>query len=508
MRVRKSLRNIVVTFTLQCLSILISFFARQYFITRLGAGYLGLNGIFDNVLSMLSLAELGFSTAFMFALFKPIADDDRGRIRILMSYFRKVYNIVGMVVFAAGLAVIPFLHLFIRTDISFSNVILYYILYLAAVSLTYLFSYKKTLLVAYQDKYITSIITYSVFCVLNAAQVFLLYLTGSYTLFLTAVIVSNLAEGLIVNAVSDKKFSFIKEKCTEPIPREDKAFIAKNVRALFIHRIGGVVINGTDNIVISAFVGLTQVGVYSNYLLIINAINLIVNQVFTGISASVGDLGTRDEKARYYQVYCVGLYINALLFVSITVVLWFVIGDFISVWIGAPYVLDRTVLALILANFFINGMRRITATYREAQGLYWYDRYKPIAESVINLGISIALAKSIGMAGVFIGTLVSLIITSFWVEPYVLYKYGFSRSLRQYFKKYLRYCLIGVFCFGAVYFADCRLQFPLTFLTVVVKSIIELFAAIFVFIGCTIWTDEFREVRRIAGGLFGIKRRV
>jgi O-antigen/teichoic acid export membrane protein len=506
MRTKKSLRNITVTVALQCLSILVSFFARQYFIARLGTEFLGLNGIFDNVLSMLSLAELGFSTAFMFALFRPIAEDDRVKIRLLMKFYRKVYAAVGAVIFLAGLAVIPFLHLFITTVIPSADVIRYYVLYLAAVSVTYLFSYKKTLLIAYQDKYVTSVITYSVFCVLSLVQVLLLYLTGSYALFLAAVITANLCEGIITNAVSDRRYAHLRERCREPVPKEDKAFIAKNVRALFIHKVGGVVISGTDNIVISVFVGLTQVGLYSNYLLVVNAINIIVNQVFTGITASVGNLGTTDDKARYYEVYRVGLYVNALLFIPITIVLWFVVNDFITVWIGGDFVLDSLVLGVILMNFFINGMRRITITYREAQGLYWYDRYKPIIESVINLGVSILLARLIGMAGVFIGTLVSLLATSFWVEPLVLYKHGFGVRLREYFKKYALYVLAGAVSFGAVLALDSVLRLPPSWPAVIGEAVAYGLASVAVFVLLTFRTAEFREIRHIAAMLFGKKR--
>ena len=505
MRTQKSIRNIVVTFSLQGLSILVSFFARQYFIARLGMSYLGLNGIFDNVLSMLSLAELGFSTAFMFALFKPIADGNHARIRALMRYFRRVYLIIGSVILAAGLAVIPLLRLFITTEIPMSDVRLYYILYLAAVSVTYLFSYKKTLLIACQDKYVSSVITYTAFCILSGAQVLLLFLTGSYTWFLAALLVSNLLEGLITNAVSDRRYGFLREGTSEPVPEEDRSFIARNVRALFFHRIGGFVISGTDNIVISAFIGLMQVGVYSNYLLALNALNIVLSQVFAGLTASVGNLGVEDNKKRYYEVYCAGLFVNALLFIPLAAVLWFVADDFV-LWLGSPALLDRTSLACVLIVFVLNGMRRITASYREAQALYWYDRYKPIAESVINLGVSIWLAQEIGMAGVFVGTLVSLLTTSFWVEPYVLYKFGFSRKLREYFLKYFLYILAGAVSFAAVWGVSSFIHFGTSLLAFIADSALYGLVAFGVFVLLTFKTAESREIRVILSSMVGRKK--
>lgn len=501
MRIKKSLRNIIVTLSLQCLTILITFVARKYFIDRLGEEYLGLNGIFSNILSMLSLAELGVSTALMFVLFKPIAEDDRAKIKNLLLYFKKIFIGISLAVFLIGLAAIPLLHLFIDTTIDFNNVITYYVLYLIGISLTYLFSYKKTLLVAYQDKYITSIITYSVFCTLKAAQIAILFWTGSYMWFLTAMIVFNLLEGIIVNTVTGKRYAYLKDEPIGTITREDKALVAKNVRALFFHRIGGIVINGTDSILIAKFVGLIQVGFYSNYFLITHSLNVIINQFFTGILASVGNLGTTDNKARYYEVYRIGLYVNALIFMSVTTVLWFVMSDFVSIAFSSGLLLDNTVVALILAGFLVNGMRRITVTFREAQALYWHDRFKPIVESVLNLGISVVLAIKIGMAGVFIGTFVSLMLTSFWVEPYVLFKYAFGIRLREYFKRYAYYFVVAATGFGIIYLIDGQLCLPLTVWSFAVETVAYTTIAVLIFVAGTCKTAEFKALWKLFYGL-------
>ncbi len=511
MRTRKSLKNIVVTITLLGVYTIIAFFERQYFIQRLSTDYLGLHGVFENILSMLSLAELGFSTALMFALFKPIAEGDEERIRVLLKYFRRVFRIIGAVIFSAGLLVIPFLRplVFARVDpsaVDGGNLVVYYVLYLASVSMTYLFSYKKVLLNACQDKYVTSIVTYSVYSLMRVVTVLILRFTGSYAVYLAALIVFNLLEGVIANLVSNRRYAYIRRKTDGVLTREDKAFIGRNVRALFSHRIGGVVINGTDNLVISYFIGLTQVGIYANYLMVTNALVMFTGQVFAGILASVGDLGTTNDKKRYYEVYRVGLYVNALMFMTLTTVLWFVLGDFISVWFhsvedGGRLRLDSLTLALILAVFLVNGMRRITLTFREAQGLYWHDRYKPIFEAAINLAVSIVLAIKIGLPGVFVGTLASLLATSFWVEPYVLYKHGFGVRLREYFKKYAFYLFAGAAGFGVIYLVDSWLGWTVTVWTFIAETVLYTLAAAAVFLLLTFWTAEFRQLKDILRGL-------
>ncbi len=506
MRTKKSLKNIIVTVSLLTLYTLIQFVERRYFIAKLGIDYLGLHGVFTNILSMLSLAELGFSTALMFALFKPLAEGNEERVRILLKYFRRIFRVIGSVIFIAGLAVIPFLHplVFANVDesaIAAGNVVVYYVLFLASISVTYLFSYKKILLNANQDKYVTSIITYSVFSLMRVATVMTLWLTDSYLFYLMVLIAFNLLEGIIANLVSDKRYGYIKQKTDGVLTREDKTFVSKNIRALFLHRVGGFVIDGTDNLVISYFIGLAQVGIYSNYFMVTQAVNMFTGQVFTGILASVGNLGTTDNKKRYYEVFCIGLYVNALMFMTITSVMWFVINDFIPFLGDEGLLLDNLTLAIILAVFLINGMRRISLTFREAKGLYWYDRYKPIVESVINLVVSIVLAIQIGLPGVFIGTLVSLVATSFWVEPYILYKYGFAVKLREYFKKYAFYFLAGAVGFGLIYLLDSCLGWTLTVGTFIVETVLYMLIAVAAFILCTIKTAEFKELRAIVLGL-------
>jgi hypothetical protein len=231
--------------------------------------------------------------------------------------------------------------------------------------------------------------------------------------------------------------------------------------------------------------------------MVTQAINMFTGQVFAGILASVGDLGTTDNKKRYYEVFCTGFYINALMFITITVVLWFVISDFIPFLGSDKLLMDNLTLAIILAVFLVNGMRRISITFREAQGLYWYDRYKPIFESVINLVVSIVLAIKIGLPGVFIGTLVSLLTTSFWVEPFVLYKYGFGLKLREYFIKYGYYILVGAISFVVIYFIARGLGWTIPVWTFIAETILYMIVAVGIFVLLTIRTAEVKQTKDI-----------
>lgn len=502
MRIEKSLKNVAVAFVFQAVGILISFFSRQYFIMILGLDYLGLNGLFGNILSMLSLAELGFSTAMMFLLYKPIAEQKEHEIRLLMKFFKKIYLVVGLAIFVIGLLIIPFLQTFVESSYHLNEIIVYYIAYLAATSISYLFTYKSILLVAYQDKYLSTTITYSVFIVLNIGQIIVLYLTGSYLLYLILMLLFNLLEGILVNIIVNRRYPFIRIPVKENIQKSQKAEIVKNVKALFIHRVGGVVINGTDNLIIASFVSLSAVGYYSNYYLIINALNILIGQIFTGVTASVGNLGATDDKRRLYEVYLVGLYMNAFIYYTSTIIVWFLVQDFITIWVGPEYIMSSGVVIIILANFLVNGMRRITMVFRDSLGLYYYDRHKPLIESAINLVVSILLVKNFGLLGVFLGTLISMLTTSFWVEPYILYKYGFEQGLRDYILKYLRYFIIGAFGFLAIFLVNNLWMIKLSLMTLILKGCLFLLLLIGIFMIGTIKTDEFAELKYIVERMY------
>ncbi|UOO37043.1 hypothetical protein IZU99_07135 [Oscillospiraceae bacterium CM] len=500
MRTRKSLRNVVVTLLLQALTILVTFFTRQYFIRNLGADYLGLNGVFSNVLSILAMSEMGFATAFLVVLFRPIAEKDEARIRALMGYFRRLYNRVGLFIFFAGLAVIPAFPLFVHSPIPGRDVTVYYMLYLAAMSATYFFSYNKTLLVAYQDKYLTAVIAYLVYIFLNALQVTLLILYHNYYLYLTALLLCNLLEGVVVTLVTRKKHPYMKAQARETVDGETKKSISKSVRALFLHGLGGAAVSGTDNIIIAAFVSVVAVGFYSNYNLVLIALSTIIGQAFAALTASVGDLSVTDNQKRMYEVYGIGLYLNALVVITATVILYFVIDDFVALWAGASYVLDRATVVVILVCFLLNGMRRITMSFRDSQGLFWHDRYKPLVEAAVNLVLSVVLAIRFGIVGVFLGTLGSLLVTSFWVEPYILYKHGFHRPFVDYFKRYLLYLALGALAFIPLVFLDEALGPGGTYLVIIGKSALygTITAAIFV-LG-TIRSDAFAGLQKIVRG--------
>ena len=229
-----------------------------------------------------------------------------------------------------------------------------------------------------------------------------------------------------------------------------KGEIKKNVLAMFNHNIGAVVVNGTDNVLISKFAGLVNVGLYSNYYLILSGISSIVSKVSEAVTASVGNMGVAENDDKIYSIYRTMNMVNFWIYSFCTICFWMLFQPFIIMWLGEAYLLETPVVLIVCINFYISGMRKINITFRDAMGLFWHDRYKPVAEAIINLVVSICLAKKMGITGVFIGTFVSNMMTGFWVEPFILYKYKFKRNLCAYMWSYLFYTCLMVIGGGIV----------------------------------------------------------
>lgn len=444
MRTKSSLINLTFALSGQMLGLIVSFFARIVFIQILGAEYLGLNGLFTNLLSILALVELGIGPAIAYSLYKPLADKNTAKINALMRLYRKAYITIGLIILTLGISFTPFLNIVIKTMPDIPHIEWIFMLFVINTAISYFYSYKRTLIISDQKRYIATIYRYAFFIVLNIVQIIILYFTHDFILFLVCQIVATLLENIMVSKKADQMYPYLKERKVQKVDKQTLAEISKNVRAMIAHKLGGVVVNATDNIVISKFVGLVQVGLYSNYLLIIQALNIITSQVFSSIIASVGHLGVTEADEKKKFIFQVVFFLNFWIFSFITIGLFVLIHPFMELWIGKEYLLSASTVLMIILNFYLAGMRRGVLTFRDALGVFWYDRHKPIFESIINLGASLVLVHQFGMIGVFIGTTISQLTTVFWVEPYVLYKYGLKSPVISFFQRYVLYTLVTI----------------------------------------------------------------
>lgn len=443
-RTYNSIKNITISWVSQLILILSKFVMQTALVRLLTQEYIGLNGLFANILSVLSLAELGIGTAIVYSLYKPIAEDDSPSIIALMMFFKKAYILIGSIIIILGLSLVPFLDFFIREMPDIPNVRLIYILFVFNSAITYFFSYKSSFVIATQKSYIVNI-NHSLFAlVLTTTQILVLYITRNYVLSLLVQFIVLVFENISIVKIANKKYEVLKSKHKYRLERNLKKQLIKNTGAMIFHKIGSIVVLSTDNIILSKFIGLGVVAQYSNYLLITTAVDRVISQMFKSITPSIGNLGVTANRDKQIEIFDIIFLVNFWIVISVTIILFNILNPFIEMWFGEIYLLDKKIFAVILLNYYLFQMRKSVNTFKEALGLFWNDRYKPLFEAITNLVFSILLVQVLGTIGVFIGTTISTLATVFWIEPYVLYKYGFEESVGRYFSKYSKFTGIGI----------------------------------------------------------------
>lgn len=451
-RTKNSVRNLSYALIGQVIGFVVSFIARIFFIQILGREYLGLNGLFTNVLTILSLAELGVGEAITYSLYKPLAEKDVKKCTMLMQVYKKVYNIIGLAILIIGFSLTPLLPYIIKNmpDIPYINLI--YILFVINTAVSYFFSYKRNLIIADQKRYIATFYRYLAHFTFTFLEIVYLLLFKNYIGYLIIMILATLADNIMVSIKANKLYKFLSYKENVPLDKESKASIVKNTKAMMMHKVGGVVVNSTDNILLSMFVSLDSVGLYSNYFFVTNALNSITTHVFNSLTASVGNLFVTSDNKKAYGVFRDVYFLNYFMYSFIAVCLLCLFNPFIDLWVGKDYLFSFEIVLIIVINFYITGMRKSVLTFREASGLFYKDRWKSVFEAIINLVSSIILAIYFGTFGVFLGTLISSVTVCVWIEPLVLYKYGFKVKLREYFKLYFMFLIITMISCSITYY--------------------------------------------------------
>lgn len=439
-----ALKNVFVGVGGQIFSILIGIVTRVFFVRLLAEEYLGLNGLFSSILTALSFVELGIGPAIVYSLYKPLAERDREQIQALMSLFRKAYILIGIAVAVIGAALTPFLpYLIDEMPENIPHIEVIYLLFVANTSVSYFFSYKRSLIIADQKQYITTAYHYAFYFVMNILQIIFLYITRNYFAYLILMIAFTLLENIAISQKANRMFPVITEKCTAKLNPVYKKEITTNVKSIILHKIGGIASTAIDNILMGKMFGLIVVGVYSNYLLIISPLNAIGGQIFS-FTASLGNLKVTTDDDRAVQVFRIMEFIDFWVYSFAAVCLFVLFNPFIEIAFGEKFLFPMITVSLIVLNFYIEGRRKAILSLKDAYGIFYQDRYKPIAEAATKVTLSVFLGWKLGVNGIFLGTLISKVICIV-VEPYVVYKYGIGwEHLVDYVKKYLLYLFLFV----------------------------------------------------------------
>lgn len=471
-RTAYSMMNMGVGFAGYFLNTITGFVCRMVFVRCLPAEYLGINGLFSNILSMLSLAELGIGTAIVFALYKPIAEDDEDKIASLMKFYGGAYRIIGLVVAVAGLALLPFLSFIIGdTPQIKENIYVIYIVYLFNTVLTYFFSYRASLLVAAQRNYVQLGISYIVTTIQSVVQIVALLLFKDYMIYLAIQTIGTFAFNIIVSRKASHDYPYIIGKSIQPLEKAEKKSLFKNIKALTVSKVSELLVYGTDNIIITYFQGLVVVGAASNYTLLSGVVSTLTNQIFNSLVASVGNLNAIESKEKQYKFFRVLQLANFIIFSWAAIGIWFVSSDLVELFFGASFVLDDSIPFVLALNFYIVTMQTAANTYRTTMGLFKYGQYILIFTAAINLGLSIWLGQIWGLFGIYIATAIARILTNSWYIPYAVFKHGLNRKPSEYFIQYMKYLVVAAGAAGVCWLICHYMHFHIV-LNVVLKLLL------------------------------------
>lgn len=449
-RFKLSIYNAALAVISNLLSVVLSFISRTLFIKFLGATLLGVDGLFTNILSILSFTELGIGTAMNFYLYKPIAEDDKDKICALMRFYQIAYRVIGCVIITLGLLIFPFLDIFVKNDAHIDNLHIYYLIFLFNTSISYFASYRNAIVNGMQQGYVLTRIN----IVFNVCRVLLqiigLVVTKNYFVYILTNLVTEVSRMIYTYWYIGKRYPSYCAKAQKTLPKEDVKSIWHDVRALIMHKIGEMSVHQTDNILISMFVNVATVGLISNYNMVIVTVTTIINLIINAAVPSLGNYMALENKDSSYGIFKAYRFIAYGLYGFSTLAFFFLLTPFITLWIGKDYIVDMRVIALILLNFYMTGHRVALLNMKIATGIFDKDKYISVLQGTINLVVSIYFAHRMGLVGIYIGTIAQGAFSSV-VRPFMLYPMMFNRNGWAYFADSVKY-LFQIFLIGSVLF--------------------------------------------------------
>ena len=415
-RTHKSIINVIASVGTNAIILITAFIVQKALVATMGADYNGINGLFSSIISMMSLADLGIGTAIIYHMYQPVAERNTTMINTLLHFYKKCYIVISGVVLAIGVVVGLFLPMLVGDVDIPDSIYLIYVLFLLDCLCSYFLAYKKSLLYADMMNYIPDTIYFVTYLVQNALQVYVLIAFHSFLLFLIVKTLGKIVSNLLISVYISRKYPFTRGKQVAPVPEEIKSDIVTKVKGLLCHKLGKMLVTGSDSIVITGVLGLGVMNLYTNYHLIIGGITALLNRIFETLTNSVGNFLLDSSKERNREVYQKIDFLN--------------------------FLFDKTVLFVLVVNFYMEGMRASVNTFKEAAGIFHEDRRIPLVEAGLNLTVSIVLAKLMGAAGVFLGTILSSLVVYLYSYPKYVCKPLFGMHYSQYVGQTLRHLLV------------------------------------------------------------------
>ena len=497
-RTQNVMLNIVFGYVAQVGIFVLSFIGRRIFLNYLSPDYLGINGLYSNILTLLSLAELGLDTAVVYSLYKPVADNDTILIRSLLRFYKKVYFGLAGVILIIGLALIPFLGNIVKSTLDGHELVIYYIVFLGNTVASYFVAHKSALLSACQEQRVQKMVSLSATFLLQIVYIIVLIVTHSYMTYVISMfcvtIISNWILSITCSRIHTEIFA------EKEIVTFEKKPIIERVISTFLYKMGAVLVNSTDNILISVLVNTTAVGFYSNYYTVINAVQGFIAILTTSLVSSIGNYAATNKKNRQK-----GLFFLLLLFYHTIAAIGLIgfsllLNDVITIWLGSQYLFDTGTVFVISFNFYISTAISPVWMFREANGLFNKVKYILLIRALINIVLSILWGRLYGVCGIFMATAVSLLVTNFWYEPQILFKEVMNEKTIIYWVKQIKYFMTTMVAYTISYFIVSQCKGGILFL--ILKILIIFTVTVCLFFVTNLHTIEVKKGVEIIKGKF------
>lgn len=448
-RVHKSLLNAKVNLLFYFLSLFFSFYSRKIFLECLGDNFIGLTGTLGNILGYLNLAELGIGSCISFFLYKPLQCGDRGKIQEILSVFGYLYRKIGLFILLAGCAVsLCFPWIFSEAELGMGIIYFSFFSFLGSSLIGYFINYRQILLQADQKNYLVAIYFQSAGLVKTALQIFLAYTYRNLYVWVAIEFLFGILGCIILNWKINKEYPWLHTNI-----RSGKALVKQypdiftKTKQIFIHQIKDFLLNRSDELFVFAFVSLQMVAFYGNYLMIVNKITMLFKSVLDSVNAGIGNLVAEGDKQKmmrvFWELMTIRHFVAGLLCFSI----YHLIQPFISLWLGDEYLLDNTIVILLIIYIYMVNSRGVVDMFNHSHGLY-ADTWSAWVELILNVGITFVAGYHYGIIGILLGKIVSVfIIVVFW-KPYYLFHDGLKIPISHYWNGTIRYYLFFFLSFA------------------------------------------------------------
>ena len=509
-RIQKAGKNIIFGYISNLVILLVNFIQRTVFIYVLGRTFSGVNETYTSVLSVLSLAELGIGTALNYSLYKPVAERDIEKIKSYMRFYKKAYLTIAGVIAAAGIAISPFLKLFLKNpgNLTVKELTLYYYLFLFNTVISYFVAYKYSLSNAEQKNYIQTNIATLTKIAAATVQITVLLLFRNFLFYLLAQSVVEFLQKIFVTLYMNRLYPYLRDKDVKKLTPQETRIVASKTKALICHKVGDVARLQTDTLVISSFVNVDTSAVVGNYLYIITYVGNFVNIIFDSVISGFGNVVATESKERQYLLFKVYRFFACWLFGFGAVGFFHLLTPFIGgIWLRDDgWTLPQMTVTLLVTDFYLKGGRTVLLNFKIASGLFEQDRFLPLVQGAVNLGVSIALVQKIGVTGVYVGTLVSGILANL-IRPGIIYRACFDKKAGAYFKDSLKY--IGVILAVGAVAAPIRhmIMGEVTIFTFALMVIVITLLYNLVFLAVFHRTEEFSYLWKAAAGRISVRKK-